>query len=275
MAFNYVYFDYFNVLNMPVVAGRNFSSAHATDSTDGAIINETAARKLGLKNPIGAKVNIMVRDYTIIGVVKDGYQAGYNTAIAPAIFAIGAKTGLLSGYNALLVKLNTRDVEKTTAAITGFWKTVEPAFPLKYSWLDEDFGKLITKYERFGKITTMLGIISFLIALMGIFALSAFTAGQRTKEIGVRKVFGASIADITALLSKNFILLVIIALAIAFPAGYWLMAKWLQSFAYRINISWLIFASAGGIVLFAAVATVSAQAIKAAIANPIKSLRTE
>lgn len=275
MAFNYIYYDYFKVLKMPLVQGRDFSPAYAVDSMNAAVINETAARKMGIKNPVGQKVNIMLRDYTIIGVLKDNYQAGYNTAIAPSIYAIGAKTGLLSGYNGLLVKLKGDDAEKTVAAIQALWKTIEPAYPLKYSWLDEDFGKLVAKYERFGKITSMLGVISFFIALMGIFALSAFTASQRTKEIGIRKVFGASVTGITAMLSRSFITLVALALVIAFPLSYWLMGRWLQDFAYRIQISWLVFACTGGIILFTAVLTVSIQGIKAAIANPIQSLRSE
>ena len=275
MNFHYIYYGYFKTLNMPVVAGRDFSTAHLMDSVNAAVINETAVRKLGLKNPVGSTINILLRDYTVIGVLKDNYEAGYNTAVSPAIYAIGAKTGMLGGYNTLLVKLNSSDVEKTTAAINGVWKTIEPAFPLKYSWLDEDFGKLVEKYQRFGTITTMLGTVAMLIALMGIFALSAFMAGQRTKEIGIRKVFGASVAGITAMLSKSFMIMVAIALLIAFPAAYWLMAKWLQGFAYRIQISWVVFLLTGVLVIGLALLTVSIQAIKAAMANPVKSLRIE
>lgn len=273
--FHYVYFDYFKTLNMHIVAGRDFSTKYLTDSVNAAVINETAVKKLGLKNPLGSTINILLRDYTVTGVLKDNYEAGYNAAISPAIYAIGAKSGMLGGYNTLLVKLNSREAEKTAEAITGLWKTIEPAFPLKYSWLDEDFGKLVEKYQRFGTITTILGVVAMLIALMGIFALSAFAAGQRTKEIGIRKVFGASVTGITVMLSKNFMVMVGIALFIAFPAAYWLMAKWLQGFAYRIQISWVVFAVTGMLVIGLALLTVSIQAVKAALANPVKSLRSE
>ncbi len=275
MNFNYIHFNYFEVLNMKIVAGRNFSSQYASDSINSAVINETAARKMGFKNPIGQKVTILLRDYTIIGVIKDSYVAGYETHIAPAIYAIGIAPHLFDGYKSLLVKLNGHNAAGTTQAIQAYWKTLEPAFPLRYSWMDQNFANLIAKYERFGKITTILAIISTIIALMGIFALSAFSAEQRTKEIGIRKVFGASVSDISAMLSKDFIRLVVLALFIAIPLGYWGTNKWLENFAYRIPLSWQLFFVTGIIVLSIALLTVSFQAIKAALANPVKSLRTE
>lgn len=275
MSFEYIHFDYFSLLSMPLIEGRDFSPVYAMDTVNNAVINEAAARKLGVKNALGQKINILARDYTVIGVLKDNLTAGYNTEVPPTIYAIGTKRGLMGGYRSMLVKIKPGYAETTAAAVERYWKTQEPKFPLRYSWLDQEFAKLIAKYEQFGKITGMIAVVSLLIALMGIFALSAFTAAQRTKEIGVRKVFGASVMTITSLLSKDFLKLVIIALVIAIPLGWWGMNKWLQDFAYRIHISWLVFAITAVLMMMIALVTVSFQTIKAAIANPVKSLRNE
>lgn len=275
MTFDYIHFDYFKTLNMKLVSGRDFSGEYSADTVNSAIINETAARYMGYTNPIGQKVSIMLRDYNIIGIAKDNHVAGYNSTIQPEIYAIGAKPGLLGGYRAILVKTDGRNAASTSKAIADYWKTVEPAYPLRYSWLDQDFAKLLEKYERFGKITILLSAVSIVIALMGIFALSAFAAAQRTREIGIRKVFGASVAGITAMLSKDFLKLIILSLIVAFPLAYWASYKWLQEFAYRVNQSWLMFAFAGGAIVLMALLTVSFQAVKAAVVNPVKSLRTE
>ncbi|HVW96140.1 MAG TPA: ABC transporter permease [Mucilaginibacter sp.] len=275
MTFDYVHFDYFKVLNIQMLAGRDFSTDHASDTLNSAIINQTAARYMGYTDPVGQKVTILNRDYRIIGVVKDNYVTGYNSTIAPEIYAIGAQKGLLSGYQAILVKIDGRNAAAVVSAIQKYWKTVEPDFPLRYSWLDRDFAKLLDRYERFGKITILLSVVSIIIALMGILSLSAFAAAQRTKEIGVRKVFGASVLGIATLLSADFFKLVVVSLLIAFPVAYWETHKWLQEFAYRIDPSWLTFFFAATAVLTLALITVSFQAIKAAMANPVKTLRAE
>jgi len=272
LAFHYVHYDYCKLLGMPLAAGRDFSAAYVTDSVNTAILNETAVRRLALKKPLGATINIMLRDYTIIGVIKDNYEAGYNTQVAPAIYAIGAKPGLLN-YSSVLIKLSGNQAQAAVSSIQSLWKTVEPGFPIKYAWLDEEFGKLIEKYQRFGAITAMLAVISLVIALMGIFAIAAFTAAQRTKEIGIRKVFGGSVAGITLMLLKKFTVLVITALGAAFPLAYWFMHTWLQGFAYRAPINGPMFVLSGFAVAAIALTTVGLQAVKAAMASPIKSLR--
>ncbi len=275
MSFEYIHFDYFDVLNMPIVAGRNFSPAYGTDSINAAVINETAYRGMQQKDVIGQQVNILARDYTIIGILKDNRTAGYTTGIPPTIYAIGAKSGLLGGYRSALVKIDARNAASTLKHITDYWKTIEPEFPLRYAWLDHEFGKLLASYQQFGKITGILAIVSLFIALMGIFALSAFMAAQRTREIGIRKVFGASVSNVTNLLSKEFLKMVLIAVIIASPVAYWLMNKWLEDFAFRIQISWWIFLVTGIIMIAVALLVVSFQTVKAATANPIKSLRTD
>ncbi|MES2274659.1 MAG: ABC transporter permease [Bacteroidota bacterium] len=275
ITFDYVHFDYFKVLSMKIISGRDFSQAYTSDTVNSAVINETAARYMGFKESIGQTVKVVGRGYHIIGIVKDNHVAGYNSKIVPELYAIGVNKQLFGGYKSVLVKISGRDAAATTKAISAYWKAIEPAYPLRYSWLDQDFARLLDKYERFGKITILLSGVSIIIALMGIFALSAFAAAQRTKEIGIRKVFGASVAGITAMLSLDFLKLVSVALLIAFPVSYWGTHQWLQEFAYRIPLTWLIFFFAGIIILSIALITVSIQAIKAAVVNPVKSLRAE
>lgn len=275
VTFNFVHFDYFKTLDMKIVAGRDFSPVYASDTVNSAIINQTAAKYMGYKNPIGQDVSLLGVNYKIVGVVNDNHVAGYNSLIVPEVYGIGVQKNTFGGYRSILIKVNARDASATTKAIEKYWKTIEPGYPLRYSWLDQDFAKLLDKYERFGKITILLSTVSIVIALMGIFALSAFAAAQRTKEIGIRKVFGASVAGITAMLSVDFIKLVALALAVAFPLAYIAAQRWLQEFAYRISLSWLVFVLAGVVILSVALITVSIQAIKAAVVNPVKSLRTE
>jgi len=274
MGFNHVHFDQFKVLGMQMASGRDFAADRPVDTLNSIIINQTAAATMGFKEPIGQMFKIMSREYHIIGVVKDNHLAGYNSKIGPEVYAIGVNPGF-GAYKAVLVKMYGADAAKTAKAISDKWKTIEPEFPLRYTWLDQNFARLLDKYERFGKITIMLSGVSIIIALMGIFALSAFAAAQRTKEIGIRKVFGASVAGITAMLSTDFLKLVLWALLISFPLAYWATYKWLQEFAYRIELNWLIFLITGAGILIIALCTVSFQAMKAAIVNPIKSLRTE
>jgi putative ABC transport system permease protein len=175
----------------------------------------------------------------------------------------------------MLVKLKTAKAQQTLAGIENAWKKIEPGIPIRYSFLDDDFRLLLAEYERLGKIIFFFSVISVLIAAIGLFALTAFLAEQRVKEIGIRKVLGASVGVITALLSKDFIKLVAVAIVIATPIAWWALSKWLQDFAYRINLSWGLFALAAVITVVITLLTVSAQAIKAALANPVKSLRSE
>ncbi|GAB3929145.1 ABC transporter permease [Mucilaginibacter myungsuensis] len=275
MGFSYIHFDYFKVLGMKMLSGRDFDASRVTDTVSAIVINQTAAKLMGYKDPIGQKFTVMNRDYNVIGVVNDNHIAGYNAKIGPESYAVAVEKGMFGNYQAILVKIDGRNAANTAAAIESYWKTIEPNYPLRYSWLDQEFAKLLDKYERFGKITIMLSSVSIVIALMGIFALSAFAAAQRTKEIGIRKVFGASVAGITAMLSVDFLKLILVALLVAFPIAYWGASKWLQDFAYRIDAGWLIFAISGLGIMLIALLTVSYQAMKAAIVNPIKSLRTE
>ncbi|SEL53103.1 putative ABC transport system permease protein [Parapedobacter koreensis] len=273
---NYVGLDYFETVGTPISQGRDFSTQYAMDSVNAAIINETTAKALGVEQPVGQQVTVIGREYTIIGVVKDSYGAGYTTAIRPEIYVNGVIPNIVSGKRQLLVRLNSgRDAQQAVEKIAAIWKTVDGSGPMRYSWLDDEFSKLMEKHVQFSKLTSLLTLITLAIAIMGIFALSTFAAQQRTKEIGIRKVLGASVAGIVGLLSKDFVKLVLIAIVIASPIAWWAMNTWLEDFAYRIDMEWWMFAAAGLAALVIALATVSWQAIRAAVANPVDSLRDE
>ncbi|HWB24830.1 MAG TPA: ABC transporter permease [Chitinophagaceae bacterium] len=275
ITFNYVHFDYFKTLDMKFAAGRDFSTSYTADTVNSAIINETAAKIFGGKNPIGRQIETLNKKYTVVGVIKDSHIGGYNTLITPEVYGIGVAKGLFGSYRAVLVKVSGQHAAQALKAITNTWKTIEPAFPLRYSWLDQDFAKLMAKYERFGFITLLLAIISTIIALTGIFALSAFTASQRTKEIAIRKIFGASVGSITKLLTLDFLKLTLLALLVAFPIVFIISNQWLSGFAYQVTLSTWIFVLAGAGILCLAVGTVSIQAIRAALANPADNIKTE
>ncbi len=274
LTFNAVDFHYFALFGMKFADGRDFSPKYAADSVDAAVLNESAVRLLRLQHPIGQHVRILLRDYRIVGVLKDNLNDGYQTAVSPNIYAIGAERGMLA-YDRILVKVKGKNASAAVAAITSFWKTVEPDFPLRYEWVDERFRSLMAKHERLGQLSMAFTAVSLLIAMMGIFALTAFIAEQRKKEISIRKVLGASVSAILTLLSKDFIYLVGMAILIAFPIAWWLTDQWLSEFVYRIEIRWWMFAGSGLAALAAALLTMGGQGWTAAIAKPVKWLRAE
>jgi putative ABC transport system permease protein len=178
-------------------------------------------------------------------------------------------------YNFMAIRTTANDLSVTTAGIEDFWKKSFPGYPFEYFMLDDDFNLQYKSEARLAKVTSLFSVLTILIASLGLFGLVAYATQQRVKEIGVRKVLGATASNITVMLSKDFLKLVLIAACIAIPAGWFVMNKWLEDFAYRINISWWMFVVAGLGALIVALLTVSFQAIKAALANPVKSLRTE
>jgi len=270
--------DYFKTLNIALMQGRLFNDSYADQHTRTAIINETAARTLRLNNPVGKTITFMDCDSVpiqIAGVVKDFNVQGFETTVQPMVYTIANNACMFQSGGGFLIKLNGPHLQKTIAAIAEAWKKIEPDFPISYSFLDDNFQRLFIAYLRLEKIITFFTIVAVLIAAMGLFALTAFLAGQRTKEIGIRKVLGASMSNLTVLLSKDFIKLVFVAVVITTPAAYWAMDKWLQTFAYRIHLGWWIFALAASIITVIAILTVSTQALKTAMANPVKSLRSE
>lgn len=261
---------YLKTMGMKLVEGRNFSYEMANDTiwAGSVIINQTLAKKLNLKNPIGKRItNGSV--FTVIGVVQDFNFETMKSEIGPLMFHFGISPSMVS------VKVKTADMKNVLQSISTTWKSFAPNQPIRYTFLDESFANMYAEVLRTGSIFTTFAILAIIIACLGLFALSAFMAEQRSKEIGIRKVLGASVQSITQLLSLDFIKLVVIAIAIASPIAWWAMNKWLEDFTYRAPMSWWIFAMAGIVAIGVALLTVSFQSIKAAIANPIRALKAE
>ena len=266
--------DYFKTLGIQLKSGRNFSSDYGTDST-AVVINETTAQTLGYADPLGKKLYSIGGaygpgvTYTIIGVVKNFHFESLRKTIGPVSFFLGKSSGLVS------FKVTAANIPGILKQAENNWKKMAPGLPFSYRFLDDSFNDMYRTESRVGKIALIFSVLAIFIACLGLFGLATFIAEQRTKEIGIRKVLGASVRGIVQMLSKDFIKLVAIAFIISAPLAWFFMNKWLQDFAYRIDISWWVFLLAAAISLFIAVATISFQAIKAAIANPVKSLRTE
>ena len=263
--------DYLKTLGIELKEGRGFSKAFSTDST-ATIINETAARDLGFgkTSPLGKTiVRSGQREFTVIGVVKDFHYASARQKIAPLIMLLGRNSG------AIIVKVKAADAADLVASFRKQWDSFKPGGPFTYSFLNERFAFLYDTEQKTSQLFTVFALISIVIACLGLFGLAAFTAEQRTKEIGVRKVLGASVVNIIALVSKDFLKLVLIAIVIASPIAWYAMTKWLQGFAYKITIEWWVFALAGLLAIGVALLTVSFQSVKAALTNPVTSLRSE
>ncbi|MFI5136527.1 MAG: ABC transporter permease [Sphingobacteriales bacterium] len=260
---------YIKTLGMKLVEGRNFSY-DISDDTAGKtiIINQTLAKKLNLKNPIGKRITNGYT-FTVIGVVQDFNFEHMHDQIAPMVFHFGISPSIVT------VKVKTADMKNTLQSITNTWKSFSPYQPIRYTFLDESFANMYADVQRMGRIFSTFAILAIIIACLGLFALSAFMAEQRSKEIGIRKVLGASVSGITTLLSFDFIKLVALAILIASPVAWWGMNKWLQGFQYKIAVEWWVFVIAGLLSIAIALLTVSFQSIKAAVANPIKALRSE
>ena len=266
-------YEYISTMGMQMVKGRSFSNKFGSDS-NATIINETAAKLLGYDDPIGKRLygsddNNKPIYYTIIGVVKNFHYESLRQAIGPLCMMPGRSTMLTS------FKVNTADIKSLVGQIETKWKSMAPGMPFSYRFMDESFDEMYRSEQRVGEVAITFAILTILIACLGLFGLVTYAAEQRIKEIGIRKVLGATVTDIVTMLSKDFLRLVTVAAIIAFPVAWWSMNKWLQDFAYRINIGWWIFLVAAAVALLIALLTISFQAIKAALANPVKNLRTE
>ncbi|HUS03264.1 MAG TPA: ABC transporter permease [Chitinophagaceae bacterium] len=267
--------DYIKTLGMQIVQGRDFSKDLLTDS-DAVIINEAAVKLFGFTNPIGKKITKITditkketRDYMVIGVVKNFNYESLRQNIGALCMRMARDN------NSISFRLKTGNIEQTVSHIQRTWKSIAPNEPFTYSFLNEEFDNMYRSEQRSGTIFISFAVLAIFIACLGLFGLATYAAEQRIKEIGIRKVLGATVTNIVGMLSKDFLKLVLIAALIAFPVAWWGMNKWLQDFAYRINISWWIFLIAGVSALLIAMLTVSFKAIKAAITNPVKNLRTE
>ena len=269
----FVDFDYINQFKIKMIAGRGFSKDFMTDTTQAMVLNEAAVKMFGYSSAqqaIGKRFKQWGREGKIIGVMKDFHFKALQQPIKPLSMRIGPESsGLVS------VNVSAANLPSTISAIESKWKTFIPNRPFSYYFLDEYFDKQYQGEERFGKLFLNFAVLAIIISCLGLLGLASYSTMQRTKEIGIRKVLGASVSGIVNLLSKDFLKLVIISFAIAAPLAWYFMYKWLQDFAYHTNVSAWVFALAGFCALAIALFTVSFQAIKAAVANPVKSLRTE
>lgn len=270
--------DYFKTLNIGLVAGRVFDYTRTEDPKYSAVINKAAAERFQLENPVGKKLNFPGCDslpYTVVGVVNNFNVQGLESGIQPAVYTIDNNDCMFQSGGAILVKLKTDRVQQTLIAMENEWKKLDPDFPIRYSFLDQNYAKLLSDHTRIANIVLGFTIISIVISVIGLFALTSFLTQRRRKEVGIRKVLGGSVSGITTLLSKDFALLVLLAIVIATPIAWWMLNKWLENFAYKIDMSLWLFAFAIIATIIITVGTVCIQAAKAALSNPVKSLKSE
>ncbi|MCW8310699.1 ABC transporter permease [Sphingobacterium sp. InxBP1] len=262
--------EYIDAMGMKLSKGRSFSKAFGNDSLS-IIVNETAARDLGWKGEIIGRTltNKDNKTYNVIGLVKDFHFKSLHEQISPLVMVLGDQAG------SLIVKTHTNDTEGLVKKLKALYDSFATDIPFNYSFLDERYAQTYQAEVKTGRLLSIFAGLTIFVACLGLFGLAIFTANQRRKEIGIRKVIGASISGITQMLSVQFIKLVAIAILISSPIAWWAMHKWLENFAYRIEIQWWMFAVAGLLAILIALLTVSSQAIKAALANPVDSLRNE
>jgi ABC-type antimicrobial peptide transport system permease subunit len=260
--------DYFKTVGMNIKEGRDFTSGY--DSTS-VIFNEAAIKRLRIKNPIGQKISYQDKQYTIVGVMKDALMLSPFTAPDPTMFHCFPDPQGVMLYK-LSPHIKTADALKQ---LTAIFNKYNPSYPYDYSFEDENYAAKFKLESLIGKLSGWFAALAIFISCLGLFGLAAYVAEQRTKEIGIRKVLGASVQQVWLLLSKDFIVLVLISCFIASPVAFYFLKNWLMKYDYRINIGADVFLLSALMAIIITVATISFQAIKAAIANPAKSLRTE
>jgi putative ABC transport system permease protein len=265
---------FFDTYGISFIEGKTYNEDQALSGWANAgkvIINQKAAKQLGFpagESIVGKKI-VWGKEYEVIGVVKDYHHLSLHQAIDPIIYLPSVS------FSYFTIKTDASNMPAKISQIKEMYKSIFPGNPYDYFFADESFDQQYKKEQDLGNLFITAALIAIFIACLGLFGLAAFSAQQRIKEIGIRKVLGASVTDITGLLSKDFLVLVIIAIVIASPIAWWGMHTWLQDFAYRTNIDWWVFVVAGLTAVFIALLTVGTQAVKAAISNPVKSLRTE
>lgn len=271
--------DFITTYNIEMVQGRNFSKNYVTDRQEAIILNEAAVKKLGWQdNALGQQIEIFMslekmKRYTVVGVVKDYHFASLHEEIQPLVLYNANPHG--GDYYRLSLRTSPENIQETVGFIKSKWKEFDSQYPIEYVFLDEEYDALYRTEARLGQLFGYFTALAVIIGCLGLFGLSAFSAEQRTKEIGIRRVLGASIPGVMALLIKEFTKWVLVAILIAWPVGYYIMNTWLKNFAYRINLQLSTFMLAAILALFISIITVTYQASKAALANPVDSLRYE
>jgi len=261
--------DFIKTMGLKLIIGNNFSQDHLPGTNTTYILNETAVKQIGLKNPLGQQMDIIGWG-PVIGVIKDFNFESLHNQIQPMALCVYP-----DAFQYLLVRIKLENISGSIHFLESQWKEIFPNQTFDYNFFDESFNRLYKTEIRQGNIFNLITALALTIACLGLFGLIHFSTGRRTKEIGIRKVFGSTVLNIVLLLIKDFIKWILIANIIAWPVAYYLMNKWLQDFAYRIDITWWVFVLSGGIALLIAILTVAFQAVKAATVNPIKSLRYE
>ena len=263
-------YDFVKTMKLQLKDGRDFSKSFSTDSS-AFLVNEEAIRIIGYKDPVGKSLTWGNHKGTIVGVLKDFHFNSLHQPIEPFIARLSDKWA----WGTILVRVDAGKTQKVLAGLEKITKSVNPGFPFTYQFSDKEFENLYKSEQVVSKLSNYFAFLAVFISCLGLFGLATFTAAQRTKEIGVRKVLGASVSGIVRLLASDFIKLVAIAMLVAFPLSWFAMNRWLQDFAYKIDIDWWIFLLAGVLAIVIALLTVSYQSIRAALMNPVKSLRSE
>ena len=270
---NSITYDYIKTMDIQLLGGRDFGQDYGLDSMN-YLVNEAAAKKIGYRDPVGKQLTMWGDTGKIIGLMKDFHHNSLRVPIEPLILRLHKKSwGDIFGN--VVVRTEKGKTKEAIASLEKVFHKFSPGIPFKYYFTDEEIAKNYKTEQTISKLSRYFAFLAIFISCLGLFGLVAFTAEQKTKEIGIRKVLGASVGGIVQMLSKDFLKLVLIAALIAFPLAWWLMNKWLENYEYRIDIGWWIFVVAGVSAILIALITISFQAIKAAIANPVKSLRTE
>jgi putative ABC transport system permease protein len=268
--------DFFPTLGMEIAQGRNFSPEYGTDSRSAVIINETAAKRYKWEDAIGKTIRVPSDEVgkwetlTVVGVVKDFHRTSLHSVIAPQIIGNDPNS-----FNELAIRINPENADTTLSLIGEKWREVDPTRPFDFLYLDGLIDRQYGAEERLSDIFSSFSVFAVFIACLGLFGMASFAAEQRTKEIGIRKVLGASVPGIVVLLSKDFLKLVVAANVIAWPLAYFGMSRWLQNFAYKSGIGVWIFLLTGILALGIALATVSYQSVKAALLNPVDAIKYE
>ncbi|RNL90633.1 ABC transporter permease [Sinomicrobium pectinilyticum] len=271
ISYRYISPEFISTAGMEIIEGRDFRLNHPGDSTR-ILITQSLAKLMGAETAVGKDIRLFEKDFEVLGVVRDFVYGDMYGNSDPVIFFLNEPDYAFYMYIRMSVNAN---IQETLSSLQAIMKKHNPAYPFEYSFVDDDFNARFTSEMLIGKLSRVFAFLAILISCLGLFGLAAYTAEQRQKEIGIRKVLGANVKRIVQLLSTDFLKLVFIAIGIAIPIAWWIIQHWLTGYAYRIEISWWVFAIAGMAAIGIALCTVSFQAVKAAMANPVKSLKTE
>jgi putative ABC transport system permease protein len=266
-------YDYISTLGMTITEGRDFSREIPSDTSAAVLVTEGMIDRMGWETPLGKKFSFRVGEESepllVVGVVKNYHHASLYDPIEPLLFYLSENNRVLH------IKVDGKDIKNSIASVESVWKDVHPDQPFEYNLLDQRFEEQYNNDEKRGQIFTVFAVLTMAIACLGLLGLASFTAEQRNKEISIRKVVGASVPALVFLVSKEFVILVLISIAIGLPISYLFMEQWLQNFAYAMDMKWITFAMAGVVALVITFTTVSYHTVRAAIANPVDSLREE